>query len=155
MCGSTSSTSPEERNRSISARRNIIGIALSAALTLMLAACAGAGDSTADHGGGHAASEQVAEPVEGARGIEVTAVDIDFEPGRLELTAGEPVNVVVSNDGETLHDFTLQEADVHLNVEPGDTGTTSLTIDKPGTYEAECTVPGHAEAGMTIEVIVT
>ena len=135
--------------------RSRLPIAISAALALVLAACAGSSTSTADHGGDHAASEQVAEPADGARQVDVTAVDIDFEPQRLELAAGEPVNIVVTNKGETLHDFTLEAADVHLNVEPGATGTTSLTIDEPGEYEAKCTVAGHAEAGMTMQITVT
>lgn len=41
-----------------------------------------------------------------------------------------------------------------MNVEPGDRKTTSLTIDEPGRYTAECTVESHAEAGMTIDVVV-
>ena len=109
----------------------------------------------ADDGGGHTAMDEIAEPVEGAPEVEVSAVDIDFEPATLELTAGEPVNVKITNEGETLHDFTLEEADVHVNLEPGETKTTSLTVDEPGTYEAKCTVPGHAEGGMTIDVTVS
>ena len=100
------------------------------------------------------ASEVIAEPVHGAADVTVEAVDIDFEPARLAVTAGEPLNVTVTNTGQTLHDFTLEAADVHVNVEPGQTKTTSITIDEPGTYEAECTVAGHAEAGMTIDVVV-
>ena len=73
----------------------------------------------------------------------------------LEVSAGEPVNITVTNEGETLHDFTLEEADVHVNVAPGETKTTSVTINEPGTYEATCTVAGHAEAGMTIDVTVS
>lgn len=138
----------------MSLRRQTAPITLSTALAMLLVGCAGSGSSSGEHAG-HAASEEVAAPVEGAPGIDVAAVDIDFQPERIELTAGEPVNIVVSNDGEMLHDFTLERAGVHLNAEPGDTGTTSLTIDEPGTYEAICTVPGHAEAGMTIEVSVT
>ena len=84
----------------------------------------------------------------------VTAVGIDFEPATLELTAGEPTNVTVVNDGSTLHDFTFEEADVHANVEPGDEITTSVTVDEAGTYTAICTVPGQADAGMEIEVTV-
>ena len=125
---------------------------------LLLAACGSGGSGPADagsaHGGDHAA-ENVQPPVEGAPEVTVNAVDIDFKPQTLELTAGEPTNVTVVNDGETLHDFTVEAADVHVNVEPGQSTTTAVTIDEPGTYEAKCTVEGHAEAGMTIEIVVS
>lgn len=61
----------------------------------------------------------------------------------------------MGNRGSTLHDFTLTEANVHLNVGPGDTEVTSLTIDEPGTYRAVCTVEGREAAGMTVDVVVT
>ena len=125
--------------------------AISAAL--LLAACGGASGDGA-HGGGHAASESVAEPVDGASEVTVNAVDIDFKPESIEIVAGEPVNVTVVNEGQTLHDFTLEEADVHVNVEAGEQKTTSMTIDEPGRYEALCTVESHAEAGMTVAVVV-
>ncbi len=79
------------------------------------------------------ASDSLAAPVKGASQVTVTAVDIDFEPARMDVVLGEPVNVTVVNEGGTLHDF---------------------TIDEPGTYEAKCTVAGHAEAGMTVDVVV-
>ena len=123
------------------------------AVMVFFAACGGS-SNTAGHGGGHTASESTAAPVEGVSEIMVNAVDIDFQPETIEIAAGEPVNVTVVNDGRAMHDFTLEAADVHMNVEPGDRKTTSLTIDEPGRSEAECTVESHAEAGMTIDVVV-
>lgn len=135
-------------------------LSVAAALALVLAACGGpsapAGQAGPEesHGEGHQAQEEVAEPVEGAPEVSVTALDIDFEPATLELTAGEPVNVTVVNDGGILHDFTLEEAGVHVNVEPGQSATTAVTVDEPGSYQAICTVPGHEDAGMVIDVEV-
>ena len=100
-------------------------------------------------------SESMPGPVEGALEVTVTAVDIDFQPDALEIAAGEPTNVKIINEGETVHDFTLEAADLHVNIEPGETLTTSFTLDEPGTYEAKCTVAGHADAGMTIDVTVS
>lgn len=124
-------------------------------LGALLAACGGSTAAGGGHGGDHAAQSSVHEPVEGAPEVTVTATDIDYAPATLELTAGEPTNVTIVNDGETLHDFTLEQADVHANVEPGESVTTSVTIDEPGTYQAVCTVAGHEEAGMTIEIVVS
>lgn len=124
------------------------------ALALALTACAGASGATDDHGDGHAAEESVIDPVDGAPEVTVIATDIDFTPATIALTAGEPINVTVVNEGETLHDFTLEAAGIHVNVEPGTTKTTSVTIDDPGSYRAVCTVAGHAEAGMVIDLQV-
>ena len=125
-------------------------VALVAAV-LVLTAC---GSSSGDHAA-HGGDESIAAPVDGAPAVTVTATDIDFAPATLELAAGETVNLTVTNDGQAMHDFTLEVADIHVNVEPGESQTTALTIDEPGTYEAVCTVDGHAEAGMTVEVVVT
>lgn len=130
-------------------------------LAFTLAACGGgAGGSTSGTADGHSAGEHAQEesvqaPVDGAPEVTLTAVDIDYEPQRLELQAGEPTNVTVVNEGEALHDFTLEEADVHLNVEPGKEATTSVKLAEPGEYQAICTVPGHADAGMVVDVTVT
>lgn len=131
------------------ARRPWIVLAVVAA-ALLTACGSGGGGGMADH----SAMGDAKAPVEGAPQVELTAVDIDYRPDTLELTAGEATNVTVTNEGETLHDFSLEEADVHMDIEPGASETTSLTIDEPGTYLAICTVAGHEDAGMTIDVTV-
>ena len=137
------------------ASRSLLKLTALAVAGLLLVACGGGSSSGGDHAGGHEAESSVHDPVEGAPEVTLTATDIDYAPATLELTAGEPTNVTIVNDGDALHDFTLEVADVHANVEPGESVTTSVTVDEPGTYEALCTVAGHAEAGMTIEVVVS
>jgi uncharacterized cupredoxin-like copper-binding protein len=127
-------------------------------LAMLLAACGSGGTSTADgsgeHGGDGHGADSVQEPVAGAEEATVTAVDLDFKPDSIDAVAGEPLNVTVANEGKVLHDFTLEEFDFHVNVDAGETKETSLTIDEPGTYEAICTVAGHADAGMKVKVVV-
>ncbi len=127
-------------------------------LALAMAACGGSGGSggeaEGEHGGDHETSGSVHEPVDGAQTATVTAVDLDFKPAELTLQAGKPTNVTIVNKGETLHDFTLEEADVHVNVEPGSEVETAVTIDEPGSYKAICTVAGHEDAGMVVDVTV-
>jgi uncharacterized cupredoxin-like copper-binding protein len=151
----------------MSVLRRVLRVALLAVLAVLLAACGGTGATTdaghdmsdgeamGDHNGvDHAGQGSVDEPVEGAPEITLNAVDIDFQPETIELTAGKSVNVTVVNAGQALHDFTLEEAGVHVNVPPGGQVTTSLVVDEPGAYEALCTVPGHAAAGMVVKVVV-
>ena len=131
-----------------------IVVAVITGSTLLLAACGGGGAAPAGDHEDHAAQEAVGEPVDGAPQVTVTAIDIDFEPETLELQAGEPVNVTVVNEGDALHDFTLEEAGLHINVEPGQSLTTGVTLEEPGNYRAVCTVPGHEEAGMVVDIAV-
>jgi uncharacterized cupredoxin-like copper-binding protein len=145
----------------MSTRLRPVLLGLAALLAVLLVACGdGGATQAADDGGGdghgddHAAQESVIEPVDGAPEVTVTAMDIEFEPKTLEMTAGEPTNVTVVNEGAILHDFTVEEAGVHVNVEPGDSSTTSLTLDEPGSYQAICTVPGHEAAGMVVDITV-
>jgi uncharacterized cupredoxin-like copper-binding protein len=42
-----------------------------------------------------------------------------------------------------------------VDVPAGTTATTGLTVARPGEYAYECTVPGHAAAGMTGTLTVT
>ena len=123
---------------------------------LLLVACGGAPVADTAHGGSHGDSDGVSPPVSGAPEATVTAVDLDFEPATLELTAGKPTNITIVNKGEALHDFTLEEAGgLHVNVPAGNEVTTAVTVKEAGSYRAICTVPGHEDAGMVVDVEVT
>ena len=106
-----------------------------------------------DTGDGHA--EQAHDPIAGAPEVEVSATEMAFTPDTLTVEAGEPVNLTVTNDGAMFHDFDLEAAEVHLNFDAGEQARTALVIDEPGLYEAVCTVPGHASAGMVLTIEVT
>lgn len=150
--------------------------ALGVVLVLLLAGCApwggpagGGGDRMSEGmpmgddamGGMHASGDRddheqrAPTPVDGARVVEISATEMAFTPAALSFEAGEPVNVTVTNDGDVFHDFDLDVADVHLDLDPGEQATAAVTIDEAGVYEAVCTVPGHAAAGMVLTLDVT
>jgi len=90
----------------------------------------------ASAGGGNAANEMT-----------VTMVDIAFQPSELTIPPDTDVTVSLPNTGASLHNFSIDELGIDVDVQPGDTG--SATINAPaGTYEFYCNVPGHKEAGM-------
>jgi plastocyanin len=121
---------------------------------LLLAGCAGGtgGTASADHGdhGGH----EGRAAVEGAREVALVARDLRFEPDAIEVEAGEDVAIVLTAE-DVEHDFVVDEADVHVGAEAGETATGGLRIDEPGTYTAYCSVAGHRSAGMEATVTVT
>lgn len=63
----------------------------------------------------------------GGGGVQVSAVDNEFDPSTLEVPAGGDVEVSFTNDGENPHTFTVSDLDVDTGtVEPG--GSASVTI---------------------------
>lgn len=108
----------------------------------------------AGHMGWSTASGGADRPVAGARDIQVVATDLAFEPRVVEIRAGEPVNITLANDGAVFHDLSIPQLGFVLDADPGQQVSGSLTVDEPGSYEFECGVPGHADAGMrgTLEV---
>lgn len=146
-------------------RRSLLAVLLSVlALGAVLTAC-GDDDSTGSHrpmdsmpGGGmhdgmmdgHDRSTPVAE---GARRIEVAATSFEFDPDEITVAAGEDVAIVLSSD-DLLHDFTIDDIDVHVAADRGETAEGGLRADEPGEYTYYCTIAGHREAGMEGTLVV-
>ena len=101
-----------------------------------------------------------------------------FEPSLLEIVVGQPVKLILINDGRAEHDIEVagleaegiqvlgvvthdgghaqHEADVvAAHAMPGTTASVIFTATEPGEYEFICTIPGHKEAGMVGRLIVT
>lgn len=93
---------------------------------------------------GHGESTPVAD---GARRIEVNATSFAFDPDAITVDVGEDVAIVLTSD-DLLHDFTVDEIDVHVAAEKDETAEGGLKAETPGEYTYYCTVPGHREAGM-------
>ncbi len=114
------------------------------------------------HGGGmgpmmgpSSTAETTAQaPLQDAPQLTVQAGEMYFAPDRVEVAAGEPVNLTLDNQGQVFHDLVFAELDVRLTADPGTTTTAGLRIDEPGTYTFACTVRGHAAAGMRGTLVV-
>ena len=101
-----------------------------------------------DDGDGGGDPEPVGDTVADAPTVEVEAFDFGFSPDPLELTAGEPVNLVlrVTSGG---HNLRIEGTDLQFPiVEEGDAVVEALTVAEPGEHRMVCTVPGHEAAGM-------
>jgi plastocyanin len=85
--------------------------------------------------------------------ITVNAYDsLHFDVGTIKTTAG-PLQVTLVNKGALQHTFKVENTDFELKTSGGETKAGTVTLAK-GTYKFECTIAGHAQAGMkgTIEV---
>jgi uncharacterized cupredoxin-like copper-binding protein len=86
--------------------------------------------------------------------------EIRFVPNRIDAVAGEPVRVTLTNKGLQRHDLNFPSLHmpglegVEAILEPGETRMITLRFDQAGTHTFQCSLPGHAVAGMTGAVFV-
>jgi uncharacterized cupredoxin-like copper-binding protein len=104
-------------------------------------------------------------------------VDIAFQPDAIDVTRGETVMFVFTNDGDVDHDAFIGNRDAQVEheddmrnageghggghgganavtVEPGESAELTYEFDAPGAVEIGCHQPGHYGAGMVIAVDV-
>jgi uncharacterized cupredoxin-like copper-binding protein len=94
-----------------------------------------------------------ADSGDAAADVMVEAGEFFFEPAEFTIAADTDVGIQINNSGSLPHDFTILETDYAVDFEAGATG--ELTVNLPaGTYQVDCTIPGHAEQGMVATLIV-
>lgn len=94
-------------------------------------------------------------PVAGAPEVKVVARNFAFSPTEVTFPAGTTVNLLLVNEGDLLHDVTIQALGFRLEALPGARASASITVASPGRYEYICSVPGHRDAGMRGLVVAT
>src|SRR5690606_26994942 len=85
--------------------------------------------------------------------LDVELGDLYVEPSSVEVPAGTELIVNVTNAGAMPHDLKLGETGTAM-LDPGQSEQVSLGVMEQ-TTEAWCTVPGHREAGMVLDIVVT
>lgn len=109
------------------------------------------------------------------RTIEVAALDeLAYDPASIEVEAGETVRFVVTNDGETDHEFVVGDTEMQemaeeqmgegmgdhsqamasLELGPGETAEATVTFDEAGELLYACHVAGHYQGGMVGTIVV-
>ncbi len=86
--------------------------------------------------------------------VDVELGDLYVRPSSIEVPAGSPVTLRVSNAGAMPHDLKVDGTEGTEMLDPG--GRAEVPV---GSFErstqAWCTVPGHKEAGMVLDIVVT
>jgi uncharacterized cupredoxin-like copper-binding protein len=89
---------------------------------------------------------------DGTQQVTISVADgMKFQPAAVSVHAGQPLALTLRNADQSAHDLTLNEGvavAVKLTANAGENTTRTFTFDKPGTYKFECSMPGHALAGM-------
>jgi plastocyanin len=123
-----------------------------AVIALSLAVLVGVSCSSDEHGHGH--GDEPAGPVAAnARRIAVVADQLRFAPASISATAGEEVAVGLTSV-DVLHDFVIDDLDVHVSADAGASQEAALDTSRPGTYTYYCSVEGHRAAGMEGTLVV-
>lgn len=87
--------------------------------------------------------------------VDLIGEDIMWDPMTIEAKVNQPIQITVSNEGALDHNLVIEEYGINLLLSPGDVEIVDLTIDHAGTVTYICSIPGHEEAGMVGEIIVT
>ena len=75
----------------------------------------------------------------------------------IRLKQGETIEIRFVNDGNTVHDFTIEElgiTDETTFLEPGEEVTITIKGKNTGTFTYFCSQPGHKDLGMFGELII-
>jgi plastocyanin len=114
------------------------------ALALLLGACGGSGSSGEE---APSIAPDCAD-VTGGTSFSVELVDYAFHPRCLIVGADEPFTL--TNTGEAVHTFTIEEQGIDIELGPGDTETSQGLGIPPGVYLLRCTL--HEQMLGTIAV---
>lgn len=88
--------------------------------------------------------------------VNLIAEDIKWNITTINAKVNQPIEITVSNQGALDHDFVVEELGIDVLLSPGDTEVIpAFTIDHPTTIKYICSIPGHEEAGMVGEIVVT
>jgi nitrite reductase (NO-forming) len=86
--------------------------------------------------------------------LTVTASEFKLSPSVQQIPAGHPVALNFKNEGMIEHNVHVEGTSTHLAAGPGKTVSGDVTLDTPGEYTFVCTIPGHQQAGMQMQVRV-
>lgn len=117
-------------------------------------ALGGLGGATAESAAGSTAgsTDDADAPVQTVR---VTAADMRFTPNRIEVPAGTRLIIEFENaDASQVHDLVLANGARSTRLAPGEGDTLDAGVITAG-LEGWCSIVGHRQMGMALEIVVT
>lgn len=86
------------------------------------------------------------------KAIEVQLNDDYFNPETITIPSGKTTILILKNEGQKEHTFTVEKLGIDAEVQPGKEKTITVKPQNPGTYELICRY--HFNSGMVGKVIV-
>lgn len=140
----------------------------------------GGGQSSHEEGSKQGSTDQNAA----ITSITVRASEFKFEPSTIKVQAGKTTRLTFINDGVVEHDLEVRglkaeevrivkqsagltpemashlkektsQGTIHVAAAPKQQTTIEFKASQEGTYQVACTVPGHEQAGMRGELVVS
>ena len=134
-----------------------LAVLLSVAVIGFAAGCGDDDDESADS----AATTETAADTGGGGETSVEMTEYEFTPNDLSVSAGD--TLALENTGQIPHNLTIVEGTdpegggaelaASDDIDGGDSGDLLVDVE-PGEYGFLCTIPGHAEDGMTGTIAV-
>ncbi|MEH6965754.1 cupredoxin domain-containing protein [Priestia megaterium] len=84
--------------------------------------------------------------------MEVQLNDDYFNPETITIPSGKTITLILKNEGQKEHTFTVEKFGIDAEVQPGKEKTITVKPQNPGTYELICRY--HFNSGMVGKVIV-
>ncbi|MCM3772318.1 MULTISPECIES: cupredoxin domain-containing protein [Priestia] len=86
------------------------------------------------------------------KAIEVQLNDDYFNPEVVTIPNGRTTTLILKNEGQKEHTFTVERLGIDAEVQPGKEKTITVKPQNPGTYELICRY--HFNKGMVGKVII-
>ncbi|MDC0702076.1 MULTISPECIES: cupredoxin domain-containing protein [Priestia] len=86
------------------------------------------------------------------KAMEVQLNDDFFNPETITIPSGKTTTLILKNEGQKEHTFTVEKLGIDAEVQPGKEKTITVKPQNPGTYELICRY--HFNRGMVGKVIV-
>jgi nitrite reductase (NO-forming) len=125
--------------------RTAVAVTLVLTLVAVTVAALALYNSGGDNGSGAAG---------GTETVDVTMTEFSYEPSTIEVEPGTRVLVNLTNEGEMAHDLKVDGEVGSDLLEPGQSAEVDLGVIETSSV-AWCTVPGHREAGMELQIVTS
>ncbi|PNE06993.1 cupredoxin domain-containing protein [Priestia megaterium] len=86
------------------------------------------------------------------KAVKVQLNDDYFNPETITIPSGKTTTLILKNEGQKEHTFTVEKLGIDAEVQPGKEKTITVKPQSPGTYELICRY--HFNSGMVGKVIV-
>jgi uncharacterized cupredoxin-like copper-binding protein len=86
--------------------------------------------------------------------ITIELTDTGFEPSHFESAVGRDVTITLENTGSRPHNFTMDELDIDIDLDPGETATVEIAMPKLGEYTYRSDLPGDEDFSGTMVIFI-
>ncbi len=86
--------------------------------------------------------------------VTVTATGMAFSPSRIDVPAGEVLRITLVNDDTQSHDLVFANGAALPSIAPGARETVDVGV-VTGNLQGWCSLPGHRQMGMVLDVVAS